>query len=548
MVGWGSFPAYYMAIAQTSLDKLKSAPVSAIVEQLGGHLKRVGREFVTQCVWHDDTNPSLTINDDKGFCFCHVCRGGGDAVAYTMQAKGLGFPDAANLAASILGIHLETDGISPEQQAKQRKARQENLSKLAKEQDLYRSNLRHPKAGRIRDILSDRGLKAATSKEFGLGYSSAGFFGGRITIPIYNHRNELVGWTGRATLDKEIQPAKYKNSADGGLFHKKDLVFNEVRAKEAARLTGSLIFVEGHLDVVSLWQHGIANVVAMQGTGAPDPFILKRLARAADNFVLCFDGDAGGKKAIQQFISAAGPMAQKGEVQINVVRLPEGKDPDEICRESGPMAFHNLVSEAMPWLDWVIDFWAAGLDLDNSAHVTAVEEELRKVIDGLRSNAVRAHYIDKVARALSRDTKDARNFVQSWGTRTIEVEERQWTPPSEKRTRQTTERRMLRIFVHRPEHRDALRPWLDKVTHPPLRWLVERLEELEQHCASDLTPHSVMAVVAASEPFFLQQLRTVVQPNVHIDDSAGVISHICGIMGKDLQLGPHESNSDQPFE
>ena len=535
-----------MAIAQASIDKLKSAPVSTVVESLGGKLKRVGREFVTQCIWHEDTNPSLTINDDKGFCFCHVCRGGGDALAYTMQAKGLGFADAANLAASILGIQLETDGISPEEMAKRRKAREDALAKLQREQELYRGNLRHEKAGRIRDILKARGLTAAASKEFGLGFAATGYFAGRITVPILNHRNELVGWTGRATKSKEEQPAKYKNSADGELFHKKNLVFNEARAKDAARMTGSLIFVEGHLDVVSLWQHGVANVVAMQGTGAPDPIILQRLAKAADNFVLCFDGDEGGKKAIQQFISAAGSMAQKGEIQINVVQMPKGKDPDEVCRDSGAMAFHNLVAGAMPWLDWVIDYWAADLDLDNSAHVTSVENELRKVIDGLRSNAVRAHYIDKVARALSRDDKGAKDVAKTWGNRTIQVEEREWQPPSPIKTRITTERRMLRIFVHRPEHRAQLQPLLGKVTHPPLRWLVQRLEELNQHCATDLTPHSIMAVVAAAEPFFLQQLRTIIQPNVHIDDTPGVLKHCADTLSKDTLPEPYESDSHQP--
>jgi len=536
-----------MAIAQTSIDQLKSAPVSKVVEELGGRLKKVGREFVTQCVWHEDSNPSLTINDDKGFCFCHVCRSGGDAIAYTKQAKGLDFVDAANLAASILGITLETDGISPEQQARRRQAKQEALVKLGAEQDAYRGNLRHEKAGRIRQILKDRGLTAAASKEFGLGFASSGYFAGRITIPILNHRNELVGWTGRATKNKEEQPAKYKNSADGDLFHKKQLVFNEARAREAARMTGSLIFVEGHLDVVSLWQHGIANVVAMQGTGAPDPIILQRLARAADNFVLCFDGDEGGKKAIQQFISAAGPMAQKGEIQINVAQMPAGKDPDEICRESGPMEFHNLVSSAIPWLDWVIDFWAGDLDKTNSAHVTEVENALRNVIDGLRSNAVRAHYIDKVARALSQSDKEAKDVVKSWANRTIEVEERQWQPPSPAKTRTTAERRTLRIFVHCPQYRDQLRPLLSKVAHPPLKWLVQRLEELDQHCATDLTPHSIMAVVAAAEPFFLQQLRTVIQPNVFIDDSPGVIRHCTDTLLKDIAPELHEHDSNQPF-
>ena len=93
----------------------------------------------------------------------------------------------------------------------------------------------------------------------------------------------------------------------------------------------------------------------MQGTGAPEPYVLERLAKGADNFILCFDGDAGGKNAIKQFISAAGPLAKRGDIQINVATLPEGQDPDEICRNEGVMAFHNITSTAVPWLDWVIE-------------------------------------------------------------------------------------------------------------------------------------------------------------------------------------------------
>ena len=531
-----------MAITPASLEKLKSGAISKVIESLGSKLKRVGREYVTHCVWHEDKNPSLTINDDKGFCFCHVCREGGDVIAYTRKRKGLDFVDAANLAAEILGISLETDGISPEQQAKAKAQRLAALDRLKKEQEVYKSNLHHAKAGRIRQILKDRGLNKETAEEFGLGFAASGMFEGRITIPIHNHRNELVGWSGRAT--KEM-PGKYKNSADGDLFHKKSLVFNEPRAKEAARLSGSLIFVEGHLDVVSLWRHGIANVVAMQGTGAPEKFVLERLAKTVNNFILCFDGDEGGKKAVQQFISAAGPMAKTGAIQINVAQLPQGKDPDEICRESGAEAFHSLTADAVPWLDWVIDYWAADLDKTNTAHVTEVEKALRAEIDGLTSNAVRAHYIDKVARALSHDDKEATKLVKDWGERTVEIGKLSWTPRTDEQVRVMTEARLLRLYIHRPAHRERLRPFLDVLYHPPMQWLRDRILELEEHCSVDLTPHSVMAVVAVSEPHFLHQLRKIVQPSVNIDETEGVLKHVSDIMSKGVPVS-HEPDPDQP--
>lgn len=535
-----------MGIAQSSIEKLKSAPISKVIEGLGSTLKKVGREYVTHCIWHEDTNPSLTINDDKGFCFCHVCRKGGDSISFVRQKQGLDFVDAANLAASILGIEIETNGIDPVEQARLKSERIAALNELTKKQELYRENLQDDRADRIRSILKGRGIEPTTSKEFGLGYAASGFFEGRITIPIYNHLNELVGWTGRATKEKERQPAKYKNSSDHpGIFEKKSLIFNEVRAKEAARLAGSLIFVEGHLDVVSLWQHGIANAVAMQGTGAPDKIVLQRLARSVDSFVLCFDGDKGGKTAVQHFIAAAGPMAQRGEVQINVVQLPQGQDPDEVCRNDGAMAFHNLVAEAMPWLDWVIDFWAADLDKSNGAEVTEVEKELRKIIDGLESNALRAHYIDKVSRALTHGDKEARHMVKGWGSRTIEVGAREWRKKSEWETRVAVERRMLRLYIHRPAHREALQPLLTRVQHAPLQWLVDRIKELEEHCQVDLTPHSVMAVVVTSEPYFLQQLRTIVQPNVNIDETPGVLKHCSDTMAKDTL--PESYEPREPF-
>ncbi len=87
---------------------------------------------------------------------------------------------------------------------------------------------------------------------------------------------------------------------------------------------------------------------------------------------------------------------------------------------------------------------------------------------------------------------------------------------------------------------------MEKVEHPPLKWLVERIRELEQHCAVDLTPHSVMAVVAVAEHFFLQQLRTIVQPNVHIDDTPGVLKHIADKMVEVVPAESHELDSDQP--
>ena len=207
-----------MGIKPQTLEKIKSAPLSKVVEACGGTLKKVGYEFVTECPWHDDTNPSLTISDRKGFCFCHVCREGGDATDYIQQKKGLAWREATEMAAGILGISVETDDANPEEVARRAAERKKALAALDKENQGYIANLHDKRAERIRQILKDRGFKKEAAVEFGLGFAPKGFFAGRITVPIYNHLNQLVGWTGRATGD---QPGKYKNTADNDLFHKK---------------------------------------------------------------------------------------------------------------------------------------------------------------------------------------------------------------------------------------------------------------------------------------------------------------------------------------
>lgn len=530
-----------MAVSPKTLAAVKAASLSSVIEATGASLKKVGHEFLTKCLWHEDTNPSLTISDNKGFCYCHVCLKGGDAIDYIMERYGLGWREAVEKTASILDVPFELDGEDPEEAAKRYAAKKSAIALLQKEQDTYSSNLRDPRATRIKKIWTDRGLTKEAALEFGAGFAPTGFFAGRITLPIYDHQNNLVGFTGRACND---QPAKYKNSADSDLFQKKQLVFNESRAKEAARETGSLIFVEGHLDVVSMWCYGIKNVVALQGTSSPDPLVLQRLTRNIKNIILCFDGDAGGRKAAEHFLNVAGPMALAGSVNINVVTLPEGKDPDEVIRSGENL--YNYLASAPSWLDWVIDTWAAALDKNDTSMITDVEAKLRGLIDGLRSRALRTHYIDKAARVLTSTEKEAEKLAKEWGNRQFFQSADSWKPRSPAETRLAAERRLLRLYVHRPSLREQLRPLLGLVQNPALLWLSHQLRLLDEYCASDLTPHSAMAIVAVAEPHYMNQLRSLIRPNVIIDDDPGVIDHLAIIMEREVLSSRDELDANQP--
>ena len=168
--------------------------------------------------------------------------------------------------------------------------------------------------------------------------------------------------------------------------------------------------------------------------------------------------------------------------------------------------------------------------------ITAVEAKLRALIDGMRSKALRTHYIDKAARVLTETPKEAEKLAKDWGNTRFVQEDAAWKPPSLPQTRLAAEKRLLRIYVHRPERRGALQPLLGLVQNPALIWLSNRLEELEQCSAVDLTPHTAMAVVAVAEPHYMSQLRTLVRPNVIIDDSPGVLDHLRAILSTEETL------------
>ena len=147
---------------------------------------------------------------------------------------------------------------------------------------------------------------------------------------------------------------------------------------------------------------------------------------------------------------------------------------------------------------------------------------------------------------LSKTDKEAAQLSKEWHS-TVQVQSQlQWKPRSEWATRVAVERRMARLYVHRADLRERLRPSMENVSaHQASYGSGSASKELEECCSVDLTPHSVMAVVCAAEPHFLQQLRTVVQPNVIIDDSEGVLSHITGIMEKEISY-PDEPDTNQP--
>ena len=547
-----------MGIKDSTIERVRQLPISEVLTGEGIALKKIGREFVTLCPWHNDSNPSLTVNDQKNLCFCFACGNGSDAIAFIEQKFGLGFADAIQRIAEKNGIPIEYDNLDPEEALRLARDRQQLLGAVAAAQEHFRDGIRSDAGQDARSWLKARGIKPETSREFGLGWANSGYrgaswntlvdhlrrkgsfpvtdaglaargergiydcFRSRVMVPIHDHRGTLVGFTGR-TISDGTDTQKYKNSPSSTIFDKGALIFNEHRAVEAARVAGSMIFVEGHFDVISLSQYGIKNVVATQGTAGPTLATIKRLMRHCRRFVLCFDGDGGGNTAVEAFIKVAGPLACQGEITLTVAQLPEGSDPDS-CIQDG-VDLYSIIEAAPQWLDWQLDVWLRGVDRSDTHRFSQIEAAIRSLVESIKSPALRQFYVDKAAKVLAEDPTSAAKLAKRWSASLPRFSQTlQWTRPAPAWVRNQVERRVLRLYIHSNGSRDRLRPLMANLEKPSHLWLWGRILELEEY-AHDVNPDLVLAVLSVSEAHFARTLRSIAIPTIRVLDSAGIIDH-----------------------
>ena len=517
-----------MAISSETIDKIKQIPISDVLEGEGVPMKRVGREFVCQCVWHDDTNPSLTISDNKGFLFCHVCRASGDSISYVKEKYGLSFREAVERIASNHSVQVLYVDENSEELAARKKERDEAYQNAERLQEKFRRSLKDNNVAK--DFIKSRKILPATSREFGLGYDSSKR---RLTIPIHNSSGKLVGFTRRTiAADKP----KYINTETNVIFNKSDIVFNEYRALESIREAGECVFVEGHIDVIMLHQYGIKNVVALQGTASPDANVIKRLLKRTNRFVLCMDQDQGGYQAIGKFLSAVQDYALSGKLDVRIATMPDGYDPDDCIKNDIDM--HSTIANSSSWIDWMLDTWLDTLDFNDTVVVSKVENKIKDLLSKLSSQSLRTHYFDKAALRLAQNKQNvavqiAKNFHESYK---YYAPVKSWRPPEPEITRRLVEKRMVRLYIHNSELRPLLQPLMSHLHFPEMRWLWNRIVEAEEFSSKTSLPEVLGAMLMAAEPQYLQQLRPIIVPTITLDSSAMVVKHIEDVMLKPLPM------------
>jgi DNA primase len=374
-----------------------------IVELVGSRvpLKRQGKEYSSRCPFHDERSASFTVSPTKQFYHCFGCGAHGTAISFLMNYDRLEFLDAVDELAKRAGMEVPRD-------TQQRNANPDsNDQYLALEAAAKFFQKQLALSDKARDYFDRRGVDPGTRSQFGLGYAPDGYsalrdalgtderrmsllervglfskndkgniydkFRDRVMFPIHDRRGRTIAFGGRV-LDPEDSP-KYLNSPETPLFHKGRELYGLWQVRQANQKIERLIVVEGYMDVIALFQHGVKQAVATLGT-ATTPDHAELLFRNAPDVYFCFDGDRAGRGAASKAMESVLPRMKDGR-QAFFLFLPDGEDPDTLVRNEGSAGFEVRLREAMPLSKFYLDERVKGVSLTSYTGKAALADRCR---------------------------------------------------------------------------------------------------------------------------------------------------------------------------
>ena len=371
-------------------------------------IKPSGANYKVLCPFHGEKTPSFYINTSKQIYKCFGCGEGGDVINFVMKIENLDFMDAVKLLANRCGIEINThvDESTKERMEKSKKFQDIHVEAAR----FYFSNLIKSKNPGY-EYLRKRGLDDKIIKKFGLGYSldswnslmnylisigyknedliECGLFGyksetkkiydkfrNRVMFPIFDYRGNVIGFGGRV-LDDSLP--KYLNSPDTLIFNKRQNLYGLNFARKEIK-DRSVILVEGYMDLISLYQYGIKNVVATLGTALTDGqgSLIKRYA---DTVIISYDSDEAGIKATLRAIE----ILNKLDINVKVLNLKECKDPDEFIRKYGVLEFEKEIQNSTHYIKYKIDNLKRNFNIQKDEERVKFAKEASKIIKEIKS-------------------------------------------------------------------------------------------------------------------------------------------------------------------
>jgi DNA primase len=427
------------SIPQQTIEQIAAA--NDVVEVIGSYfpLRRAGTNFKALCPFHQEKTPSFHVNPQRQSFHCFGCGAGGSVFRFVMDYEHLDFPSAVKKLAARAGITVIEEQGANAPDDRQHEARRTLLKLHSEAAEWFHANLLKKEiAQAARDYLKNRGITREIVGSWQLGFAPESWdsllkwgldrgyrrnvllqsglvklrdeertdsevydrFRGRIMFPICNDVGEVIAFSGRV-LQSDVEGAKYLNSPETPLFRKGNVLFGLHKTKRALIDAGSAIVCEGQLDLITLFEAGIRNVVAPQGTAFTEQQA-RVLKRFVDEVVLCFDADAAGQKAAERSLDAL----LQNDLIVRVAEMMPGEDPDSMVRQKGKEEFEQRISNAREFFEYWIAREAANTDLHSLGAKMQLARRMAETVARVHDPLMRAEVISKVAARLGVASND----------------------------------------------------------------------------------------------------------------------------------------------
>jgi len=439
-----------MRIPESKIEEIRES--ADIVDVISPHvqLRKRGKNFVGLCPFHSEKTPSFTVSEEKQIFHCFGCHTGGNVFKFLTEFHKISFVEAVQELAEQQGITIEFD----KQEFTEQQSEQEVFYDINTEAAKYfLNNLLNDDEGEFaRKYLQERNIKTQTLRTFGLGYALRGWenfinfaksrnlnldkcvqlgligntsegklydkIPGRLIFPIFSPNGRVVAFAGRI-LDPNETGAKYINSPESLIYIKGRILYGLSFAKDDIRRLDKAIIVEGYMDLISLYQSGIKNVVAVSGTALTDDQA-QLLSRYTKNVVLLFDSDTAGIKASMRSIE----ILLKRDMEVKIVSLPKDEDPDSFVNKFGKEEFEELIKKAENFLEYETKYYQSQGKFEDPATAAEAIRDLVKPIalinDELKRNLLLKNIAKKfnlreklLESELSKQMKQVQRFERS---------------------------------------------------------------------------------------------------------------------------------------
>ncbi|NOX66793.1 MAG: DNA primase [Chlorobi bacterium] len=367
-----------MRIPEEQIDDIRNS--ADVVDIISGYvqLRKRGKNYIGLCPFHSEKTPSFTVSPDKQIYHCFGCHAGGNVFKFLMDYKNISFVESVQEIADYLGIKIKQDS-TPFSDENSELEELYDINVLAAK--YFSNKLLKLDEGEVgRNYFKERNIKTQTQKIFGLGYAEPGWdnlllylkennvnllkakeiglidtrddgtfydkYRGRLMFPILSTNGRVIAFGGRI-MNPEEKAAKYINSPESKIYSKRKTLYGLFHSKEEIRRIDKALLVEGYMDLISLHQFGIKNVVASSGTALTEEQV-QLLSRFTKNITVLFDADAAGQKASMRSIE----ILLKKDFDVKLVTLPKGEDPDSFINKFGLDEFNSKINNAQNFLEY----------------------------------------------------------------------------------------------------------------------------------------------------------------------------------------------------